>query len=55
MMKHRTNKKYTQIMASLKKKIEKKCYLTDLEIETDFSRFIIIESLNEMKLDYHIF
>ena len=45
---HRTNEKHTPIMASFKKS---KRYLSDSETESDFPRFIIIESLQDTKLD----
>ena len=50
-VKHRTNEKYTQIMASSFKKSKR--YLSDSNLETgsDFPRFIIIDSLQDIKLD----
>ena len=47
---HRTNEKHTPIMASFKRS---KRYLSDFDSETedDFPRFIIIESLQDTKLD----
>ena len=46
---HRTNEKHTPIMASSFKKSKR--YLSDSETESDFPRFIIIELLQETKLD----
>ena len=46
---HRTNEKYTPIIASSFKKPKR--YLSDSETESDFPRFIIIKSLHVTKLD----
>ena len=48
---HGTNEKYTPIMASSFKKSKRYLSDSDSENETEFTRFIIIESLDEMKLD----
>ena len=46
---HRTNEKYVPIMASSFKKSKR--YLSDSDSESNFLRFIIIESLQDVKLD----
>ena len=51
MVKYRANEKYTQIMASSLKKSKRYQSDSDSEIETDFPRFIIIESLLDTKID----
>ena len=48
-LEHWTNEKHTLIMASFFKKPKR--YFSDSDTESDFPRFIIIESLQDTKLD----
>ena len=50
-MEHKTNEKHTPIMASSFKKSKRYLSDSDSETENDFPRFIIIESLQDTKLD----
>ena len=47
----RTNEKYTPIMSSFFKKSKRDLSDSDTETESDFPRFILIESLQGVKLD----